>query len=424
MNPVRSLKNRLDARKRSALVGRADAARDAKKWREAAGLYRESLDLVPADADIWVQFGHMMKEDGALGEAEAAYRKAISLRPRFSDTHLMLGHALKLKGQLRDALQSYRVAVELDPNDHRAREEFAALDARLAASSDAAPPAAAPAAQAAPAVAQPTPDASNQDTPQLDTSHDDLRVAGDRARDARNLSEAAAAYKRYLAVRADDAPIWVQYGHVLKDSGYFDAADAAYAAAENISPDMADTYLHHGHMLKTMGRTDDAIRAFRRLAALDPTDTEGTREADALERSKTQSPAPAPAPAPAAAPAAPEQAASNAASFRASDYAEAEIRALKDRLAKSEEQLRLMQGQSRAIRVLSSELVKARQEIGDLTPRITSLEAENRDLRNAQAERLAALESKVHKLRELEPNHPFLLAEQHLARRAAEKKPG
>lgn len=405
MNPVRSIKNRLDARKRGGLVGRADAARDARNWREAAALYKQTLDLMPADADIWVQYGHMLKEQGSLSEAEAAYRKAISLRPNFSDTHLMLGHALKMKGQLHEALQSYRLAVELDPNDPRAREEFQALDVHLAAGSDAPRASGASDAQSqAPAVAP-------------DTSYDDLRAAGDRARDARNLSEAAAAYKRYLAVRADDAAIWVQYAHVLKDAGYFDAADAAYTAAERISPDTADTYLHHGHLLKTMGRTDDAIAAFRRLAALDPTDTEGTREADALESGRHHSPSP---PAPQTAPTQ-AQAAPNAPTFRASDHAEAEIRALKERLSKSEEQLRLMQGQSRAIRVLSSELVKARQEIGDLVPRVAALEAENRDLRNVQNERFAALESKLHKLRELEPNHPFLLVEQHLARRTKEK---
>lgn len=407
MNPVRSLRNRLDARKRSALVGRADAARDAKNWREAATLYRETLDLVPGDADIWVQYGHMMKESGALAEAETAYRKAISLRPRFSDTHLMLGHALKLKGALPEALASYRLAVELDPNDPRPKDEVMRLSADLMAAS--APPAPPP----SPADSESKPAGTQQ------ASHDDLRLAGDRARDARNWSEASNAYKAYLAVRADDAPIWVQYGHVLKESGYFDAADAAYVAAENLSPETADTYLHHGHLLKTMGRTEDAIKAFRRLSALDPTDTEGAREADALARAAQPS-----APPPASAPVAPAQAAPNASSFRAADYAESEIRDLKDRLAKSEEQLRLMQGQSRAIRVLSSELVKARQEIGDLAPRIAALEAENRDLRNAQNERLTAIEAKLHKMRELEPNHPFLLAEQHLARRAAEKQSG
>lgn len=422
-NPVSSIKNRYDARKRSELVAKADTARNAKNWRVAAGLYREVLDLLPSDADIWVQFGHMQKESGALDEAEAAYRKSIALRPRFSDTHLMLGHVLKFKGNLKDALESYRLAVELDSNDPRARDEFATLSRKLASGnhSDSKDTSMEPASSSSDAMAA------------------DLRVAGDKARDVRNWTDAAAAYKAYLAMRPEDAAIWVQMAHVLKESGYYDAADAAYSAAEKLTPNVADTFLHHAHLLKGMGRTDDAIKAFRRLAALSPGDTEAAREIEGLSR-KVAPPAAAPVRAPVEksaegpreyVPGLPPQPQSQPQSqpkpqpavvSAPTEHLEAEIREMRDRLGKAEEQLRLMQGQSRALRVLSSELVKARQEVSALAPRITALEAENRDLRVAHEERLEALEAKLNQVRDLDPRHPFLLVEQHLSRRGKADK--
>jgi tetratricopeptide (TPR) repeat protein len=394
-NPVSSIKNRYDARKRSALINRADAARDARNWSEAAALYRQALEIMSADPDIWVQHGHMLKETGSLDEAEAAYRKALALRPRFSDTYLMLGHVLKFKGKLGDALEAYRLAVEFDPKDMRAREEYDALSAKAPQASTTAPKENSMA---------PSPIAGGA------ASADDLRIAGDKARDARNWSGAAAAYKSYLAERPDDAPIWVQMGHALKESGYYDAADAAYKSAEALAPDVADTFLHHAHLLKGMGRTDDAIRAFRCVAALDPSITEAIHEADALSRKIALAPTPSPAKQPGTIATSHQPSASTT-------HLEEEIRAMRDRLGKAEEQLRLMQGQSRAIRVLSSELVKTRQEVSLLAPRVAALEAENRELRLAHEERLEAIETRLQQVRDLDPRHPFLLVEQHLSRR-------
>jgi glycosyltransferase involved in cell wall biosynthesis len=106
----------------------ADEARDAKEWRKAAKAYRQVLALAPERADIFVQYGHALKESGDLDAAEAAYRRAIALNAQVADFHLQLGHALKLLGRRDEAGDSYRRANELAPDLAAAALELRTLD--------------------------------------------------------------------------------------------------------------------------------------------------------------------------------------------------------------------------------------------------------------------------------------------------------
>ena len=63
-----------------------------------------------------MQYGHALKEQGKLAEAEAAYRWAIGLQPDDADAQLQLGHALKLQGRIEDAHQAYVASMELKPS--------------------------------------------------------------------------------------------------------------------------------------------------------------------------------------------------------------------------------------------------------------------------------------------------------------------
>ncbi len=99
----------------AALIGRADAARDAKSYLEAAILYKEALRLVPGNAAIHTQCGHMFKEAGDLAGAEQHYLEARGLTPQDSDLALQLGHFFKVAGRLDEAASAYKRAAELRP---------------------------------------------------------------------------------------------------------------------------------------------------------------------------------------------------------------------------------------------------------------------------------------------------------------------
>jgi tetratricopeptide (TPR) repeat protein len=92
----------------------------------------------------------------------------------------------------------------------------------------------------------------------------------DRARDSRNWMLAAQYYQKALDQKPDNPPIWVQYGHALKESGNLPEAENAYRKSLELDADVADTHLQLGHVLKIQGRKIEATIAYLRALLLDP----------------------------------------------------------------------------------------------------------------------------------------------------------
>jgi hypothetical protein len=92
-------------------------------------IYSALVRKWPLRANIWVQYGHALKESGDYSAAERAYRQAVEIDPKVADTHLQLGHLLKLMGRHNDAARSYLRSTELDPEDQHAQIELANLRA-------------------------------------------------------------------------------------------------------------------------------------------------------------------------------------------------------------------------------------------------------------------------------------------------------
>jgi tetratricopeptide (TPR) repeat protein len=106
---------------------RAERAQEARKWKLAARHYREVLLDMPNAPEIWVQYGHALKESGNVAEAETAYRNSIELEPSSADAHLQLGHALKIQGRIDEAVGAYFRSLALDPAPRHPRDELIAL---------------------------------------------------------------------------------------------------------------------------------------------------------------------------------------------------------------------------------------------------------------------------------------------------------
>ena len=104
----------------------------------------------------------------------------------------------------------------------------------------------------------------------------DVVPLADRARDAQQWELAAELYREALDRNPDDSPIWVQYGHALKEAGQLRdpnklaQSEAAYRNALSLDPDEPDTHLQLGHILKIRGKMDEANAAYLRAFALDP----------------------------------------------------------------------------------------------------------------------------------------------------------
>src|SRR5262249_14390459 len=105
----------------------ADRAREGGEWETAARYYSLALARNPHRPDIWVQFGHALKQRGKLSQAESAYRRAVNANCHDAEAGLKLGHVLKLQGQIHEAERAYLEAVACDPGLASARQELVAL---------------------------------------------------------------------------------------------------------------------------------------------------------------------------------------------------------------------------------------------------------------------------------------------------------
>lgn len=97
-------------------VRKADRLRDERRWKDAALAYRVALEYLPYRADLWVQYGHALKESGLIIDAELAYRISLKFNQECADTYLQLGHALKIQNRLEEARNCYKRAYQLDPH--------------------------------------------------------------------------------------------------------------------------------------------------------------------------------------------------------------------------------------------------------------------------------------------------------------------
>jgi glycosyltransferase involved in cell wall biosynthesis len=109
--------------------------------------------------------------------------------------------------------------------------------------------------------------------------------AADEARDGRNWPEAAQLYRKALDIDGSLTPIWVQYGHALKESGDLAGAETAYRQALSLDEGVADTHVQLGHLLKIAGRKADALECYKRALQLSPNDPSVKKEIEACEKS-------------------------------------------------------------------------------------------------------------------------------------------
>src|SRR5438445_10034043 len=100
----------------------------------------------------------------------------------------------------------------------------------------------------------------------------------DRARAAGEWQLAAGLYHIALERTPNNPPIWIQYGHALKESGSLAEAETAYRTAVSYDPEDADAHLQLGHVLKLQGKRAEAEAAYRRAWGLDRSSAESARE--------------------------------------------------------------------------------------------------------------------------------------------------
>lgn len=137
MRKAKALVNRLRGRYRSAgvsvsaevyrLISSGNMARSAEQWSKAARRYQAALEIQPSLTHIWIQLGHMLKEEGRLDEAMAAYVRAEENDPTSSEAAVHQGHVAKLMKDGAAATAHFLRAYQHGRNDPDALREILEL---------------------------------------------------------------------------------------------------------------------------------------------------------------------------------------------------------------------------------------------------------------------------------------------------------
>jgi len=153
------------------------------RWADAEGHVRRRFDAVPDDPAAFALLAEIAAEVGAYDQAERLIRQAIVLAPAFLESRLALARILFARGRVEESLDAAEEVRAADPGHVAAILFLGATRGQIGA-----------------------------------------------------YDEAIATYEDFLAGHADEAGVWVAYGHVLKTVGRTKDGIAAYRRALDLAP--------------------------------------------------------------------------------------------------------------------------------------------------------------------------------------------
>lgn len=104
-----------------------------------------------------------------------------------------------------------------------------------------------------------------------------LLKAANEARELRQYAQAAALFRQALDRDESLAHIWIQYGHMLRETCDYAPAETAYQRALDLQP-ASDPHLHLGHLYKQLGQISKAARSYLTAARTDPANGDALAE--------------------------------------------------------------------------------------------------------------------------------------------------
>jgi protein O-GlcNAc transferase len=223
----------------------------AGKLNEAAANLQQAVLLNPNQAEALNHLGVVRRQQGKLDEAAACYRRALELKPDYAEAYNNLGAALNLPGKLDEAVVCCRRALDLKPDYAEAHNNLGAalqhqgkLDEAAACYRRAL-----------------------ELKPDYAMAHTNL---GNTMQLQGKLNEAAACHRRALELKPDYAVAHNSLGAAMQLQGKLDEAAACFRRALELKPDYARAHNNLGAALQLQGKLDEAVTCYRRAAELKP----------------------------------------------------------------------------------------------------------------------------------------------------------
>jgi tetratricopeptide (TPR) repeat protein len=204
-----------------------------KDFKASEDAYKKALAIKPDSADVHLNLGSVLKEQGKLEEAIKAFNKALAIKPDYTEAYNNMGNALKEQGKLEEAIEAYKKALAIKP-DHA--EAFNNMGVTL--------------------------------------------------REKGKSNEAIEAYNKALAIMPNYAEAYINMGAVLQDQGKLEEAIEVYKKALDIKPDHAQAFNNMGAVLQNQGKPEEAIKAYKIALGIEPDYAEAHRNLSLLTNYK------------------------------------------------------------------------------------------------------------------------------------------
>lgn len=179
--------------------------------------YSKCISLKPNEADIYINMGIALKDQGRLDEAIEAYQKCISLKPDYAKAYNNMGIALKAQNKLNKAIEMFNKAISFEADYSSAYYNL-----------------------------------------------------GNTLRDQNKLEEAIKTYSKCIELNPTFVEAYNNMGISLRGQNKFDEAIEIFEKAINIKTDYAEAYCNLGNALNDLNKLNEAIKAFQKCIALKP----------------------------------------------------------------------------------------------------------------------------------------------------------
>ena len=221
------------------------------KSSEAVAHLQRAVALQPQNAEAFNHLGVALGHQHQLDEAIACFQQAARLRPDLADAHNNLGIALRGQGKPNEAVACFRRLVELRPDSAEAHHSLGNALADTARPEEAA--------------------ACFCRALERKPDFVEARYSLGRAlRELGRFDEAAACFRRVLELRPDFADAHHCLGNVLGDTGKLEEAVSCFRRALELQPDLADANDNLGKAFWMLGRLDEAEACYRQTLAAKP----------------------------------------------------------------------------------------------------------------------------------------------------------
>ncbi|MDR1621888.1 MAG: tetratricopeptide repeat protein [Synergistaceae bacterium] len=197
------------------LLDMAHAAERVGRVEEAIMAYRSSLELFPADAapsrsGVFHEIGRLYVSLKAWDKAQESFQEAAAMDSTNYSAYFALGGALEEQNKPIEAIKAYKHALDLSPSSNAAQEAIRRVSLLLPS-------------------AEPKGDALT------DQKYQHAIQVGSVALELKHYEEASRYFSEALAIRSDDANVWVGFADARANLG--DAAGAVKSLERALAQD-------------------------------------------------------------------------------------------------------------------------------------------------------------------------------------------